>query len=240
MTDDQRDAPSDRAGRRGSAAARRDRPPASRRPAVTQAQRRRPSAGSPPPASAIAAMAGLVANMEVAGKSRRREAARRRPGPRPSVAALRWEKSAFQGPATQPDRLVAVAGTARPIVLTPHTVVNTVRRLERRLASGGSVGRLLRRRSYSAPARPLRWRRPVAARSLSGLIRGQVPRHGERRARGARRRGARCRRLRAAPARGAGTSLEPVPAGQRGLAAERLARRRCSWSRTTPSGWSRP
>jgi hypothetical protein len=81
----------------------------------------------------IAAMLGLVANMEVAGSHA--QAAKSTPptssGPEPSMAALRWEKSAFQGPATAPDRLVATTGR-KAIVLTPHTIVNTV--------GGGSSG----------------------------------------------------------------------------------------------------
>ncbi len=72
----------------------------------------------------LAAMAGLVANMEVAsGKAPSQPAADA--GPRPALGAVRWEQSAFHGPATQPGR-IADAGKVRPIVLTPHTVVHTV------------------------------------------------------------------------------------------------------------------
>jgi hypothetical protein len=93
----------------------------------------------------IAAMAGLVANMEVASSKAPAEKA---PyiGPVPTLGALRAEKAVFQGPATQPRR-IADAGKVRPIVLTPHAVVHTV--------GGGSSGGSSPSYSgggYSAPA----------------------------------------------------------------------------------------
>ena len=92
----------------------------------------------------IAAMVGLVANMEVASSKAPAEKA---PdiGPVPTLDTLRAEKAAFQGPATQPGR-IADAGKMRPIVLTPHAVVHTV--------GGGSSGGSSPSYSsgYSAPA----------------------------------------------------------------------------------------
>ncbi len=108
----------------------------------------------------IAAMVGLVANMEVAnGKT----AAKPAPGtgPAPTVGAQRWEQSAFLGPATQPGR-IADAGKVRPIVLTPHTVVKTVGGGSSGGSSGGYSGGYASS-SYSAPAAA-----PVATTSGSG------------------------------------------------------------------------
>ena len=94
----------------------------------------------------VAAVLGLTANMQLAGShAEAAQAATPAPtGPAPSMAALRWEKSAFQGPATKPDRLVASTGR-KPIVLTPHTIVNTVGG-----SSGGSSGGSYAG-SYAAP-----------------------------------------------------------------------------------------
>jgi hypothetical protein len=104
----------------------------------------------------IAAMVGLVANMEVANS---KTPAKSAPGagPAPALGALRWEKSAFLGPATQPGR-IADAGKVHPIVLTPHTIVKTVGGG----SSGGSSGGYASS-SYSAPAAA-----PVATTSGSG------------------------------------------------------------------------
>jgi hypothetical protein len=92
----------------------------------------------------IAAMLGLVANMEVASSKAPAEPAPDA-GPVPTLDALRAEKAVFQGPATQPRR-IADAGKVRPIVLTPHAVVHTV--------GGGSSGGSSPSYSsgYSAPA----------------------------------------------------------------------------------------
>jgi len=95
----------------------------------------------------VAAVLGLTANMQLAGShAEAAQAATPAPtGPAPSMAALRWEKSAFQGPATKPDRLVASTGR-KPIVLTPHTIVNTVGGGSSGGSSGGSYAG-----SYAAP-----------------------------------------------------------------------------------------
>jgi hypothetical protein len=110
----------------------------------------------------IAAMVGLVANMEVANS---KTAAQAKPagdtGPAAALGALRWEKSAFLGPATQPGR-IADAGKVRPIVLTPHTVVKTVGGGSSGGSSGGYSGGYASS-SYSAPAAA-----PVATTSGSG------------------------------------------------------------------------
>ena len=95
----------------------------------------------------VAAVIGLAANMQLAGghAEAAQAATPAAHGPKPSVAALRWE-SAFQGPATKPDRLVASTGR-KPIVLTPHTIVNTVGGGSSGGSSGGSYAG-----SYAAPA----------------------------------------------------------------------------------------
>lgn len=91
----------------------------------------------------IAAMVGLVANMEVASSKAPAQPAPDT-GPEPQLGTLRWEQNAFHGPATQPRR-IADAGKVRPIVLTPHTVVNTVGGSSSGGSSGGYSG------GYSAP-----------------------------------------------------------------------------------------
>ena len=95
----------------------------------------------------IAAMVGLVANMEVANSKAPAEPGATT-GPVPSLGALRAEQSMFQGPATQPRR-IADAGKVRPIVLTPHTVVNTVGGGSSGGSSGGYSGGYSS--GYSAP-----------------------------------------------------------------------------------------
>jgi hypothetical protein len=98
-------------------------------------------------------MAGLVANMEVASSE---TPPAPDTGPSPTLGALRWEQSAFRGPATQPRR-VADAGKTRPIVLTPHTVVQTVGGGSSAGSSGGSAS------GYSAPAPAAPAAAPVAS-----------------------------------------------------------------------------
>jgi hypothetical protein len=107
----------------------------------------------------IAAMLGLVAQMQVAGNAAAAAAAAaptpaKPAGPAPSTALLRWEQGVHQGPATDPQRYAA-ADARKPIVLTPHTIVNTVGGG----SSGGySGGYSASAPSYSAPAAP-----PVAS-----------------------------------------------------------------------------
>jgi len=107
----------------------------------------------------VAAMLGLVAQMQVAGNAAAAAAAAapmpaKPAGPAPSTALLRWEQGVHQGPATNPQRYAAV-DARKPIVLTPHTIVNTVGGG----SSGGySGGYTAAAPSYSAPAAP-----PVAS-----------------------------------------------------------------------------
>jgi hypothetical protein len=99
----------------------------------------------------IAAMVGLVAQMQVAGASTAGVAPQAPvpAGPNPSTALLRWEQGVHQGPATDPQRYAAV-DARKPIVLTPHTIVNTVGGGS---SSGGySGGYAASAPSYSAPA----------------------------------------------------------------------------------------
>jgi hypothetical protein len=96
----------------------------------------------------VAAMLGLAAQMQVAGgtDAAATATAPAPAGPAPSTGLLRWEQSVHQGPATDPQRYAA-ADTRKPIVLTPHTIVNTV--------GGGSTGGSSSAGyapSYSAPA----------------------------------------------------------------------------------------
>jgi hypothetical protein len=108
----------------------------------------------------IAAMVGLVANMEVANSKTPAKPASDT-GPAPTLGALRWEQSTFLGPATQPGR-IADAGKVRPIVLTPHTIVKTIGGGSSGGSSGGYSGGYASS-SYSAPAAA-----PVATTSGSG------------------------------------------------------------------------
>jgi hypothetical protein len=93
----------------------------------------------------IAAMLGLVANMEVAnGQTPAKPATD--PGPLPSLNDLRGERNLVLAPVMR-QRRIADAAKARPIVLTPHTVVHTV--------GGGSSGggsSASYSSGYSAPA----------------------------------------------------------------------------------------
>jgi hypothetical protein len=98
----------------------------------------------------LAAMAGLVANMEVASSKTPAQPAQDT-GPRPTLGALRWEQNAFHGPATQPRR-IADAGKVRPIVLTPHTVVHTMGGGSSGGGSGGYTGGSSGGYSAAAPA----------------------------------------------------------------------------------------
>jgi hypothetical protein len=86
-------------------------------------------------------MLGLVANMEVANGQSQAAA----PAPAPSSATQGAVKDARQGNGAAPGRLAA-AKVKRPIVLTPHAVVNTVSAP----SSGGSGGG--GGYAYSAPA----------------------------------------------------------------------------------------
>jgi hypothetical protein len=95
----------------------------------------------------IAAMLGLVAQMQVAGNAA--AAAAPAPvepaGPVPTSAQLRSEQNVRMA-------AVAVAEARKPIVLTPHTIVNTVGGG----SSGGySGGYAAAAPSYSAPAAPV-------------------------------------------------------------------------------------
>ena len=93
----------------------------------------------------IAAMVGLVAEMQVAGGSAAAAAAAAPvpAGSTPDSALLRREHGVHQGPATDSQRF-AVADARKPIVLTPHTIVNTV--------GGGSSGGYSG--GYAAAGRP--------------------------------------------------------------------------------------
>ena len=69
----------------------------------------------------IAAMLGLVANMEVADGSAKAAS----PAKSPALSAQRTAKGVREGTPAAPGK-VAAAKVKRPIVLTPHAVVNTV------------------------------------------------------------------------------------------------------------------
>jgi hypothetical protein len=87
----------------------------------------------------IAAMLGLVANMEVADGNAKAAS----PAKSPAPAVQRAAKSVRQGTTGAPAR-VAAAKVKGPIVLTPHAVVHTVSAPSSGGYSGGS--------GYSAPA----------------------------------------------------------------------------------------
>lgn len=81
----------------------------------------------------IAAMLGLVANMEVAnGRTQSAD-----PAPSPALATQRTAKGVRQGTAAAPGE-IAAAKVKRPIVLTPRTVVHTVSVPSSGGSSGGS------------------------------------------------------------------------------------------------------
>jgi hypothetical protein len=88
----------------------------------------------------IAAMMGLVANMEVANGNAQAASETKLS----AVSAQRTAKGVRQGTPTAPGE-VATAKVSKPIVLTPHAVVNTVSAP----SSGGSGGGGY---AYSAPA----------------------------------------------------------------------------------------
>ena len=115
-------------------------------PAAASSARRRPSAAGGRIAAAgigIAAMLGLVANMEVADGNAKAAS----PAKSPAVSAQRTAKGAHHGTAPAPGK-VAAAKVKRPIVLTPHAVVHTVSAPSSGGYSGGSGGGY----AYSAPA----------------------------------------------------------------------------------------
>jgi len=87
----------------------------------------------------IAAMLGLVANMEVTDGNAKAVT----PAKASSSSAQRTAKGAGQGTAAAPGKVAAVK-VKRPIVLTPHAVVHTVSAP----SSGGSGGGS----AYTAPA----------------------------------------------------------------------------------------
>jgi hypothetical protein len=110
-------------------------------PGARRARRRHPVAGGRIAAAGIgiAAMLGLVANMEVANS--RTPAAD--PARSPALSSQRTAKDLRQGAAAAPGE-VAAAKVRRPIVLTPHAVVHTVSAPATGGYSGGS--------GYAAPA----------------------------------------------------------------------------------------
>jgi hypothetical protein len=80
-------------------------------------------------------MLGLVANMEVAnGQSQSAASA-----PAPALSAQSTAKDVRQRTAAAPGK-VAAAKVKRPIVLTPHAVVNTVSAPSSGGSSGGGSG----------------------------------------------------------------------------------------------------
>jgi hypothetical protein len=104
----------------------------------------------------IAAMLGLVANMEVADG--RTQSAN--PAPSSAPVSQRTPKGAHQSAARGPGR-VAAAKPSRPIVLTPHAVVHTVSAP----ATGGSGGSYSGGSGYAAAPAPAA--APVASTSGS-------------------------------------------------------------------------
>ena len=111
-------------------------------PAAAPPARRRHSVAGGRIAAAgigIAAMLGLVANMEVADGNAKAVT----PTKASATSAQRTAKGSGQGTAAVPGK-VAAAKVKRPIVLTPHAVVHTVSAP----SSGGSGGGY----AYSAPA----------------------------------------------------------------------------------------
>jgi hypothetical protein len=122
------------------------------RPAARPARRRARgvTAGRVVAAGAgIAAMLGLVSQMQVAGGD---TAGAAPAAPTPASAAsdaalLRAEQDTHPGSAADPQSY-AVAAAREPIVLTPHTIVKTVGGA----SAGGSGGYYAAAPSYSAPA----------------------------------------------------------------------------------------
>lgn len=81
----------------------------------------------------IAAMLGLVANMQVADGSAKSAS----PATSPALANQHTVKGVHHGTASAPGR-IAAAKAKRPIVLTPHAVVHTVGATSSGGYSGGS------------------------------------------------------------------------------------------------------
>jgi hypothetical protein len=106
----------------------------------------------------IAAMLGLVANMEVAdGRAKASD-----PAASAALATVRTAKGAHQRASAGPG-LVALAGANKPIVLTPHAVVNAVSAP----SSGGSGGSYSGGSGYVAAAPAAAPAAPVASSSGS-------------------------------------------------------------------------
>jgi hypothetical protein len=103
----------------------------------------------------IAAMMGLVANMEVADGNAKAVT----PAKASATSAQRAAKGVREGTTAAPGR-VAAAKVRRPIVLTPHAVVNTVSAPSSGGSSGGSYSG--GGSGYSAPA-PAPAAAPVAS-----------------------------------------------------------------------------
>lgn len=125
-------------------------------PGARAARRRHSVAGGRIAAAGIgiAAMVGLVANMEVAnGKTHTAG-----PAPSPRLAVQRVAKGVRPGTVAAPGA-IAAAKVKRPIVLTPHVVVNTVSAP----SSGGSSGGSYSGGSAPAYSAPVPAAAPVAS-----------------------------------------------------------------------------
>jgi len=116
-------------------------------PGARGTRRRHPVAGGRIAVAGIgiAAMLGLVANMEVADG--RTQSAN--PAPSSALVSERTAKGVHQGAAAGPGK-VAAAKVIRPIVLTPHAVVHTVGAP----ATGGSGGSYSGGSGYAAAPAP--------------------------------------------------------------------------------------
>lgn len=131
-------------------------------PGARRTRRRHPVAGGRIAVAGIgiAAMIGLVANMEVADG--RTQSAN--PTPPSGLVSQRTAKSAHQGAAVGPGK-VAAAKASRPIVLTPHAVVHTVSAPASGGSGGGSGGSYSGGSGYAAAPAPAA--APVASTSGS-------------------------------------------------------------------------
>jgi len=127
-------------------------------PGARRTRRRHPVAGGRIATAGIgiAAMLGLVANMQVANG--RTQSAN--PASSSALASQRTAKGVHQGAAAGPGK-VAAAKVIRPIVLTPHAVVHTVSAP----ATGGSGGSYSGGAGYAAAPAPAA--APVASTSGS-------------------------------------------------------------------------
>jgi hypothetical protein len=124
-----------------------------------RAPQRRPGAGGRIAVAGIgiAAMLGLVVNMDVnGGRAKSADTASS-----PAQVSLRTAKGAHQRTAAGPG-VVAVAKANKPIVLTPHAVVRTVGGAS---SSGGSGGSYAGSSGYAAAPAPAA--APVASSSGS-------------------------------------------------------------------------